>query len=181
MACREYTLRDDPASEAKGWTQGNMRIGPVPEVATSFQNYKYGIDSRIESVGQDNSHSWDRISHGSYKTVIDSNSNNTEVLANPPEEQTSQSSAKVVAARSKAKAKPKKRETVELLSTILMNVRMWIDIEPAEFSLSLRTRPRRKPSNPPDTAKQYNEKKMEQFNSGESSSKSISTNLLLVG
>ena len=37
VACREYTLpRDDPASEAKGRIQGNMRIGPVLEVTTSF-------------------------------------------------------------------------------------------------------------------------------------------------
>ena len=37
VACREYTLpRDDPASEAKGWIQGNMRIGLVLEVTTSF-------------------------------------------------------------------------------------------------------------------------------------------------
>ena len=37
VACREYTLpRDDPASEANGWIQGNMRIGPVLEVTTSF-------------------------------------------------------------------------------------------------------------------------------------------------
>ena len=39
VACREYTLlRDDPASEAKGWIQGNVRIGPVLEVTTSFKN-----------------------------------------------------------------------------------------------------------------------------------------------
>ena len=38
VACREYTLpRDDPASQPKGWIQGNMRIGPVLEVTTSFQ------------------------------------------------------------------------------------------------------------------------------------------------
>ena len=42
---------------------------------------------------------------------LDSN-NNTEVPANLLEEQASQSSVKVVAARSKAKAKPQKRETV---------------------------------------------------------------------
>ena len=36
VACREYTLtRDDPASQPKGWFQGNMRIGPVLEVTTS--------------------------------------------------------------------------------------------------------------------------------------------------
>ena len=43
VACREYTLpRDDPASQAKGWIQGNMRIGLVLEVTTSFQHFKYG-------------------------------------------------------------------------------------------------------------------------------------------
>ena len=52
VACREYTLpRDDPASEAKGWIQGNMRIGLVLEVTTSFQHFNYGIEIRIWSVG----------------------------------------------------------------------------------------------------------------------------------
>ena len=51
VACREYTLpRDDPASEAKGWIQRNMRSGPVLEVTTSFQFFKYRIEIRIESV-----------------------------------------------------------------------------------------------------------------------------------
>ena len=50
VACREYTLpRDGPASQPKGWIQGNMRIGPVLEVTTSFQHFKYGIEIRIES------------------------------------------------------------------------------------------------------------------------------------
>ena len=44
VTCREYTLpRDDPTSQAKGWIQGNMRIGPVLEVTTSFQHFKYGL------------------------------------------------------------------------------------------------------------------------------------------
>ena len=63
VACREYTLpRDDPASQPKGWIRGNMRIGPVLEVTTSFQHFKYGIEIRNESVNQDNSQSWVRIS-----------------------------------------------------------------------------------------------------------------------
>ena len=63
--CHEYTLpRDDASSQPKGWIQGNMRIGPVLEVTTSFQNYKYGIEIRIWSVGKDNSQSWVRISYG---------------------------------------------------------------------------------------------------------------------
>ena len=45
VACREYTLpRDDQASQPKGWIQGNMRIGPVLEVTTSFQHFLYGIE-----------------------------------------------------------------------------------------------------------------------------------------
>ena len=111
VACREYTLpRDYPASEAKGWIQGNMRIGPALEVTTSFQNSKHGIEIRIWSVGQDISQSWVRISHGTNKYVIDSNHNNTEIPADPHEDQAPQTSIKVIAARSKAKAKPQQRE-----------------------------------------------------------------------
>ena len=68
--------------------------------------------------------------------MIDSYYNNTEVLADLPEEQASHSSVKVVATRSKAKSKPQKRETVELPSTFPMNERKWIDIEPGETFLS---------------------------------------------
>ena len=119
VACREYTLpRDDQSSQPKGWIQGNTRIGPVLEVTTSYMYDKHGREIRIWSVSQDNSQSWVRISHGTNKYVVDSNYNNTEVPANLPEEQASQSSVKVVAARSKAKAKPQKRETAELQSTI---------------------------------------------------------------
>ena len=84
VACREYTLpRDDPASEAKGWIQGNMRIGLVLEVTTSFQHFKYGIEIRIWSVSRDNSQSWVRISYGTIKYVVDSFLDNRENLADP--------------------------------------------------------------------------------------------------
>ena len=79
VACREYTLpRDDRASQPKGWIQGNMRIGLVLEVTTSFQHFKYGIEIRIKSVNQDDSHSWVRISYGTVKYVTDSIEDNTE-------------------------------------------------------------------------------------------------------
>ena len=137
VACREYTLpRDDPASEAKGWIQGNMRIGPVLEVTTSFQHFKYGIEIRIWSVNQDNSQSWVRISYGTIKYVVDSNQDNTEILADPQEDQVPQTSIKVVAARSKAKAKPQPRELVGTTATIPMHERRWIDIEPSEQNLA---------------------------------------------
>ena len=137
VACREYTFpRDDPASEAKGWIQGNMGIGPVLEVTTSIKNFKYGIEIRIWSVGQDNSQSWVRISYGTIKYVIDSNHNNTEIPADPQEDRVPQTSVKVIAARSKAKAKPQKREPVDTPTTIPMHERKWIDIEPSEPTLA---------------------------------------------
>ena len=68
--------------------------------------------------------------------MIDSNCNNTEVPADLPEEQASQPIVKVLAARSKAKAKPQRREPVDLPSIIPMNERKWIDIEPRESSFS---------------------------------------------
>ena len=135
VACREYTLpRDDPASQPKGWIQGNMRIGLVLEVTTSFQHFKYGIEIRIKSVNQDISHSWVRISCGTVKYVIDSLQDNTEIPADPQEEQILQTSTSVVAARSKAKTKPQPRELVGT-TTIPLRERRWIDIEPPKQDL----------------------------------------------
>ena len=137
VACREYTLpRDHPASQAKGWIQGNMRIGPVLEVTTSFQHFKYEIEIRIESVSKDSSHSWVRISFGTVKYVIDSIEDNTEIPADPQEERVPQTSIKVVAARSKAKAKPQPRVLVGTTATIPIHERRLIDIEPSEQNLA---------------------------------------------
>ena len=137
VACREYTLpRDDPASQAKGWIQGNTRIGLVLEVTTSFRHFKYGIEIRIWSVNQDNSQSWVRISYGTTKYVVESIQDNTEIPVDPQEEQVPQTNTSVVAARSKAKAKPQPRVLVGTTATIPMHERRWIDIEPSEQNLA---------------------------------------------
>ena len=136
-ACREYTLpRNDELSQPKGWIQRNTRIGPVLEVTTSYVHDNHGIEIRIWSLSKDKSHSWVRISHGSNKFVIDSNYNNTDIPADLPQEQASPSIVKNFAARSKAKAKPQRREPVDLPSIMPMNERKRIDIEPEESSLS---------------------------------------------
>ena len=106
------------------------------KITTSYLHGKHGIEIRIWSLSKDNSHSWVRISCGTNKNVVDSNYNNTEVPADLPEEETSQPKVKDFAARSKAKAKPQRREPVDLPSIIPTNERKWIDIEPAESSLS---------------------------------------------
>ena len=136
VACRENTLlRDDPASQPKEWIQGNVMIGPVLEVTNSFQHFKYGIEIRIKSVNQDDSHSGVRISYGTVKYVIDSIQDNTETLADPQEEQVSHTSTSVVAARSKAKAKPQPRVFVGMTATTTIRERRWIDIEPSKQDL----------------------------------------------
>ena len=63
VACREYTLpREEPASQPKGWIQGNPKVGPVLEVATCCLHGEYGVEIRISTVNRDNSHSLVRIS-----------------------------------------------------------------------------------------------------------------------
>ena len=109
-----------------------MRIGPALEVTTSFQHFKHGIEIRIWSVNQDNSHFWVRISYGTVKYVIDSIQDDTEIPADPEEEQVPQTSTSVVAARLEAKAKPQPRELIGTTGTIPIHERRWIDIEPSK-------------------------------------------------
>ena len=87
-------------------------------------------------MSQDNSQSWVRISYGTVKYVVDSSQANTEIPADPQEERVPQPSIKVVAARSKAKAKPQPRELVGTTATIPIHERRWIDIEPSEQDLA---------------------------------------------
>ena len=96
VACRDYTLpKDEEAtSQPKGWIQGNTKIGPVLEVATSCLHGKYGVEVRMLSLNRDNTHSCVRISHGSNKFVMDSNNNDTEVPEDQPEEQALQLNVK---------------------------------------------------------------------------------------
>ena len=123
-ACREYNLpRSDESSQPKGWIQGNTKIGPVLVVTTSCLYGKHGVEIRIWSLSEDNTQSWVRISHGSNKFVIDSNNNNTDVSDDLPEEQASQLKMMDFACRSKAKAKPQRRELVDSPSIFPMNER----------------------------------------------------------
>ena len=116
------------------WT----KIGPVREVTTSCLYGKHGVEIRIWSLSEDNTQSWVRISHGSNKFAIDSNNNDTEIPEDVLEEQALQLKVKDFACRSKAKAKPQRREPVDFSPSIIpMNERKWIDIEPGNYSLSL--------------------------------------------
>ena len=138
VACREYTLpREEPASQPKGWIQGNTKIGPVLEVATSYVHGKYGVEISIWSLNRDNTHSWVRISHGSNKFVMNLNNNETEIPEDRLEEYALQLNVKDFACRSKAKAKPQRREPAGSSPRIVpIGRRNWIDIEPGKYSFS---------------------------------------------
>ena len=111
VVCREYTLpRDEEASQPKGWIQGNSKNGPVLEVATSYLHGKYGVEIRIMSMNRDNSHSWVRISHGSNKFVMNLNNYEQAIPEVHLEEYALKLDAEDFACRSKAKARPRRRE-----------------------------------------------------------------------
>ena len=126
-----------------------------------------GLKIRIWSVGQDNSQSWVRISYGTNKYVMDSNHNNTETLADPHEDQTSQTRVKVIAAQIKGKSKTTKEGTcwyAKYHTCARKKIELMLS---HQNQLSLHTKYRRKWSVFFDTIKQYSGKTMEQFNSGE--------------
>ena len=138
VACREYTLlRGEKASQPKGCIQGDTKIGPVLAVATSYLHSKHGVEIRIMSLSRDNTHSWVRISHGSNKFVMNLNNNETEIPEYQLEEYALKLNAKSFACRSKAKAKPQRREPAGSSPRIVpIERRNWIDIEPGKYSLS---------------------------------------------
>ena len=138
VACREYTLpRDEEASEPKDWIRGNTKIGPVLEVATCCLQGKYGVEIRIMSMNEDSSHSWVRISHGSNKLVTNLNNSEQEASEVQFEEYALRLNASDFASRSKAKAKPQRRDSASSSTrNIPIGERTWTDIEPGEYSFS---------------------------------------------
>ena len=90
------------------------------------------------SMNKDNSHSWVSISHGSNKFVMNWNNNEQEIPDVQLEEYALKLSAKEFACRSKAKAKPQRREPAGPFhkKTIPIGKRIWTDVEPGEYSLS---------------------------------------------
>ena len=95
------------------------------------------MEIRIESMNKDNSHSWVRISHGSNKFVMNLNNNVQEIPEVQFDECALKLNASDFACRSKAKAKPQRREPASSSTrTIPIGERMWTDVEPGKYSIS---------------------------------------------
>ena len=135
VACREYTFpREEEASQPKGWIQGNTEIGPVLEVATSYLHGKYGVEIRIWYLTRDNTLHWARISLGSFLCVMILDTNETEIPEDQLEEYALKLDAKDFACRSKAKAKPQRREPAGSSPRIVpFGRRNWTDVEPGNI------------------------------------------------
>ena len=126
VACREYTLsRDEDTSEPKGWIRGNTKIGPVLEVTACCLQGKCGVEIRIMSFSKDNSYSWVRISHGFNKLVMNLNNNEQETSEMQFGEYALKLNAGDFASRSKAKAKPQKRDSA---SSSTRTIPLWKEL-----------------------------------------------------
>ena len=143
MACREYILpRDEVSYEPQGWIRVNTKIGPVLEVTTCCLRSKHGVEIRIESLNKDNSHSCVRTLHGLNKLVTNLNNKDQDDTEQETSEMQFENvalklNAKDFAIRSKAKAKPQRRESASSSTrTVPIGERIWTDIEPQEYSLS---------------------------------------------
>ena len=89
------------------------------------------------SMSKDNSHSWVRISHGLNKLVTNLNNNEQQIPEVQFEEYALRLNASDFASRSKAKAKPQRRESASSSTrTIPIGKRIWTDVEPVEYSIS---------------------------------------------
>ena len=107
----------------------------------SYLQGKYGVESRIESINKDNSHSWVRISYGLNKLVTDLienkeyDDNEQETSETKSDEFALKTNVLAFASRSKAKAKPR-RSASACSSTRTLHIcdRFWTDVEPGTYS-----------------------------------------------
>ena len=118
VACREYTLpRDEDSFEPKGWIRGNTKIGPVLEVTTCCLQGKYGLNNLVTNMNNK-----------------DQDDNEQETSEMQFEEYALKLNASDFASRSKAKAKPQRRDSASSSTrTFHIGERTWTDIEPQIF------------------------------------------------
>ena len=135
--CQETKIHQN----RKVGSEGKPKLGPVLEVTTCYLQGKYGVEIRIKFVNKDNSHSWVRISHGLNKLVTNMNNkvqdDNEQTSEVQFEEYALKLDASHFACRSKAKAKPQRRERAgPSTRTIPVGKRTWTHIEPQDYSLT---------------------------------------------
>ena len=110
VACRDYTLpMEKGASQPRGWIQGNTKIWPVLEVATS-----YSLRSEFGFLNRDNTHPWVRISLDQISLWWIWTTTKQKFLMISSKEQALQLDVKDFVGRSKARAKTQKGQNYSL-------------------------------------------------------------------
>ena len=123
VSCREYTLpRDDESS-----IHENSRIGPVLKATITYNQGRYGVEIRIDSLLGDESQPW----------VMISTRLNKYVTGMPQERQENRfdDTTGACASRPAAKARPPQTSmpmSSSLRTKIPFNKREWIDVEPGK-------------------------------------------------
>ena len=121
----------------KDGSKGTPKIRPVLEVTTCYLHGKHGVEIRIRYLNRYNSHSWVRISHGTNKFVMNLSNIEQEIPEVQLEEKKSKLDAKHFACRSKAKAKPQRREPAgSSPRTVPIEKRTWTDVERGQYLFS---------------------------------------------
>ena len=94
-------------------SEGTPKLDPYWKLQRCCLHCKYGVEIRITSMNEYNSHSWVRISHGWSKLVTNLNNSEQETSEVQFEEYALKLIASDFACRSKAKAKPQRREPAD--------------------------------------------------------------------
>ena len=118
--------------------EGTTNIGPVLEVTTCYLQSKYAVEIRIESLNEDTSHSWVRISHGLKKLATElSNKEGRRQRAGKPLRRSLKKIALkkrmflACASRSKAEAK-----TTKLHLCLLIHKKLYLSVKDLGLMLS---------------------------------------------
>ena len=100
-----------------------------------FQHFKYGIEIRIKSVNQDDSHSWARISYGTVKYVNDSIEDDTEKSCRFTRRGKCTNKLKCGCSQVKGKSKTSTKGIYWHDNYTITWQEKWIDIEPSKQDL----------------------------------------------
>ena len=113
-------------------------MGPYWKLQPFFVHGKYAVEIRILSLNRDNNtHSWVRNSHGSYKFVMNLNNNDTEIPGDQLEEFAVKQNAKFLLHADRKQKQPQRRELSDSSPRIIpMERENWIDIESGKYSFS---------------------------------------------
>ena len=112
MSRIHFAKRDEKSTDPEGWIRVN-KIGPILEIATCCLHGKYVVGMNNVSLKKDNSHSWVRLSHGVKKLFTNLNNSKQETSEVQFEEDALKLEVRDFACRSKAKAKPQRRERAD--------------------------------------------------------------------